>query len=146
MLFSTKSEQIMRKRIEKGLTLGRKRLQNLGSFKYQFYHNDNCSVDIRVRTATALKVMRDIDYVWRNKNVSKKTKMRLFSALIVPIALFCCEAWTLKKAEENQLLVFVMAALTKILGIHIMDKMRNENVRMALDVTDTIVQNVHERP
>jgi len=40
---------------------------------------------------------------------------------------YCCEAWTLKKAEEKQLLVFETAALRKILGIHIMDKKRNEN-------------------
>jgi len=65
--------------------------------------------------------------------------------LIVPIALYGCQVWTLKKAEEKQLLVFEMAALRKILGIHIMDKIRNENIRMALNLTDTIMQKVHER-
>jgi len=65
--------------------------------------------------------------------------MRLFNALIVPIALYGHEARTHKKSEEK-LLVFEMAALRKILGIHIMDKMRNENIRMALNLSDTIVQ------
>ena len=89
--------------------------------------------------------MSDIDNVWKNKNVSKETKMRLYNALIVPIALYGCETWTLRKAEEKQLLVFEMAALRKILRIHIMDKIRNENIRKALNLTDTIVQKVHER-
>jgi len=59
--------------------------------------------------------------------------------------MYGCAAWTLKKAEEKQLLVFEVAALRKILGIHIMDKMRNENITTALNLTDTIVQKVHER-
>jgi len=50
----------------------------------------------------------------------------------------------LRKMKKTTILVFEMAALRKILGIHIMDKMRNENIRMALKMTDTIVQKVHE--
>jgi len=38
-----------------------------------------------------------------------------------------------------------MAALRKILGIHITYKMRNKNIRMALNLTDTIAQKVRER-
>jgi len=53
--------------------------------------------------------MSDIDTVWKNKNISKETKMRLFKALI-PSALYGCEAWTLKKAEGKQLLLFEKAA------------------------------------
>jgi len=34
--------------------------------------------------------------------------------------------WTLRKAKENELLGFNVAALREILGIHIIDKMRNE--------------------
>jgi len=52
--------------------------------------NCNCSADIRVRISTALKVRRDIDNVWKNESISKETKMRLFNALLVPIALYGC--------------------------------------------------------
>ena len=41
--------------------------------------------------------------------------------------------------------VFEMAALRKILGIHVMVKIRIENIRKALNLTDTIVQKVHDR-
>ena len=69
----------------------------------------------------------------KNKNLSKETKMRLYNALIVLIALYDCETWTPRKAEEKQLLVCEMTALRKILGIRIMDKIRNENIRKALN-------------
>jgi len=61
------------------------------------------------------------------------------------LSLYGCETWTLKKAEERQLLVLRWQPLRKILGIHIIDKMRNEHIGMALNVSDTIVQKVHER-
>jgi len=62
--------------------------------------------------------------------------MRLIKALIVPIALYGSEAWTLKNAEEKQLLVFETAALRKIINWHHHDV---ENIRRALNLTDTIV-------
>ena len=66
MLFSTKSEQIVKKRIDEGLMLGGIKLQNAESFKYlgsTMDTNCNCTADIRVRTATASIVLSDIDIV-----------------------------------------------------------------------------------
>ena len=148
MIVSTKDEQIVKERIEEGLLLREKNLQHVNCFKYLGTTlTDNCdsAKDIKIRTATALKVMSELDNIWRNKHVKRETKMRLYRSLIVPIALYGCETWTLRSAEEKRLLVFEMAALRKILGVHIMDKMRNEDIRKALNQTETIVQRVHER-
>ena len=38
-----------------------------------------------------------------------------------------------------------MLSIRKILGVHIREKMRNEDIRMALKKTENIVQKVHER-
>ncbi len=59
------------------------------------------------------------------------------------IALYGCEAWTL--AEEKQLLVFEMAALRKILGVRIKDKMRNDDIRKALNQTEAFMINVQHQ-
>ncbi len=61
------------------------------------------------------------------------------------MALYGCEAWTLMSAEEKQLLVFEMAALRKILGVRIIDKMRNDDSRKALNQTEAIMKNGHSR-
>ncbi len=71
--------------------------------------------------------------------------MRVYRSLILPIALYGCEAWTLRSAEKKQLLVFEMAALRKILGVRIIDKMRNDDIRKALNQAEMIMQKVHER-
>ncbi len=128
--------------------LRRKELQHVERFKYlgtTLTANCDCSTDIRIRTATAVKVMSDLNNIWKNKNIKNETKMRLYRSLILPIALYGCEAWTLRSAEEKQLLVFEMATLRKILGVRIIDKMRNDDIRKALNQTETIMQNVHDR-
>jgi len=76
-------------------------------------------------TSVALQFcMTRMEYKQGNEN-------EIIQRTLVPIALYGCEAWTLKKAEEKQLILFEMAALRKILGIPIMDKMRNKNIRRA---------------
>jgi len=77
MLFSTKSKQSKKKGIENGLR--RNSLKNAESFKYLdsiMTTSCNCPADISV---------------WKNKNVSKATKMRLYHVLIVSIALYGLE-------------------------------------------------------
>ena len=148
MLFATTPEQVAKDRIDNGIMLRVKKLLHEEKFKYlgsTITTNENCSTDIRVRTATALKVMGELDHIWKNKNISKETKIRLYKSLIVPIALYGCETWTLRKTEEKQIMVFEMAALRRILGVHIMDKMRNEHIREALNMAETIIQQVHKR-
>jgi len=73
--------------------------------------------------------------------------MRLYKALILPIALYSCETWTLKQEEENKLLVFEKAAFQKILRVRLLDKIRNVNIRsrVGLDPSDTILRTVFER-
>ncbi len=148
MLLSTKSKQTVNNRIKEGLLLRGKELQHVERFKYigtTLTANCDCSTDIRIRTATALKVMSDLNNIWKNKNIKNETKMRLYRSLILPIALYGCEAWTLRSAKENQQLVFEMAALRKILGVRIIDKMRNDDIRKALNQTEAIMKNVHDR-
>ncbi len=69
-----------------------------------------------------------------------ETKMRLYRSLILPITLYGCEAWRLRSAEDKKKLLFEMAALRKILGVCIIDKMRNDDIRKALNQTEMIMQ------
>jgi hypothetical protein len=68
------------------ILLREKPLQEVTSFKcLGGTITTNCDTvkDISIRTATALKVMSDLDKAWRDKNISQSTKMRLYRALIL---------------------------------------------------------------
>ena len=54
--------------------------------------------------------------------------MRLYRSLIQPIALYGCETWTLRTKEEAMLNVFEMAALWKIAGVKLVNRIRIEKL------------------
>lgn len=123
-------------------------LTEVKTFKYlgaNISSHGDCMPDIRIRTATALSSMGDLQKTWKGQGISMHTKMRLYRSLIQPIALYGCETWTLRKAEEKKLLVFEMAALRKILGVSRLDKIRNEEIRRRTGCNRTVVQVIYER-
>ncbi len=63
----TKSEQTVHNRIEEGLLL---RGRNCNMWK-DSRNNCDCSTDIRIRTATALEVMSDLNNIWKNQKHSR---------------------------------------------------------------------------
>lgn len=108
-----------------GMLFREKELLHVARFKYfgmTLIANYDYCTDIRIRTA--LKAMSDLDYIWKNKT----SRMRPYRSLILLVAFYGCESWTLRSAEEKQLLEIGMATLRKIFGICIKDKMRNNNI------------------
>ena len=133
---------------EEQLLLNDRPLKKVEQFKYlgaTITENGQCTKDISIRTATALSVLRTLDKVWKSTKASIPTKIRLYKSLVQPIALYGCEAWTLRKEEENMLLVFEMTALRRIMGVSLLDKIRNEVIRERLGVKETIVELVGKK-
>ena len=83
--------------------------------------------------------------VWNNPDISLKLKVRLYKALILPIATYACETWTLKKSDEQLLLVFEMRCLRAILRVTRRDRIRNEVIRNRLGVESTIIDAIRSR-
>jgi hypothetical protein len=83
--------------------------------------------------------------VWNRGDVSRRLKMRLFQALIVPIAIYGAESWTLSVEDNGRLEVFEMRCLRAILGVTLRDRIRNEDIRQQLGVKSTITEVIRER-
>ena len=56
--------------------------------------------------------------VWTNQDISRSLKVRIYRALILPIAIYGAESWTLRQADTRQLESFEMRCLRVILGVH----------------------------
>ena len=83
--------------------------------------------------------------IWQNAYISIKLKVRLYKALILPIATYACETWTLKAADTQRLLVFEMKCLRSILKVSLRDHLRNDIIRLRLGVEETIIENIRKR-
>ena len=44
-------------------------------------------------------VMTNIDSIFKNRDITLPTKVRLVKAMVFPVVMYGCDSWTIKKAE-----------------------------------------------
>ncbi|CAH2238965.1 jg19289 [Pararge aegeria aegeria] len=47
--------------------------------------------------------MDKLQKIWRNRKITKATKIRLVRALVFPIFLYASETWTLRESEKKKI-------------------------------------------
>ena len=45
------------------------------------------------------KVMTNLDSIFKCRDITLPTKVRLVKAMVFPVVMYGCESWTVKKAE-----------------------------------------------
>ena len=46
------------------------------------------------------KVMTNLDSIFKSRDITLPTKVRLVKAMVFPVVVYGCESWTVKKAEH----------------------------------------------
>ena len=46
------------------------------------------------------KVMTNLDNIFKSRDITFPTKVRLVKAMVFPVVMYGCESWTVKKAEH----------------------------------------------
>ena len=59
----------------------------------------DCSHEIKKRLLLGRKVMTNLDSIFRSRDITLPTKVRLVKATVFPVVTCGCESWTVKKAE-----------------------------------------------
>ena len=59
----------------------------------------DCSHEIKRRLLLGRKVMTNLDNILKSKDITLPTKVHLVKAMVVPVIMYGCESWTMKKAE-----------------------------------------------
>ena len=60
----------------------------------------DCSHEIKRHLLLGRKVMTNLDSIFKNRDLTLPTKVRLVKAMAFPVAMYGCESWTVKKAER----------------------------------------------
>ena len=45
------------------------------------------------------KVMTNLDSIFKSRDITLPTKVRLVKAMVFPVVMYGCESWTVKKVE-----------------------------------------------
>ena len=59
----------------------------------------DCSHEIKICLLLGRKAMTNLDSILKIRNITLLTKVHLVKAMVLPIVMFGCENWTIKKAE-----------------------------------------------
>ena len=50
--------------------------------------------------------MTNLDSMFKSRDITLPTKVRLFKAMVFPVVMYGCESWTVKKAEHRRIDAF----------------------------------------
>ena len=59
----------------------------------------DCSHEIKRPLLHRRKVMTNLDSMFKSRDITLPTKVRLVKVMVFPVVMHRCESWTIKKAE-----------------------------------------------
>ena len=60
----------------------------------------DCSHEIKRRLLLGRKVMTNLDSIFKSRDITLPTNVRLVKAMVFPVVMHGCESWTVKKGEH----------------------------------------------
>ena len=74
-----------------------------------------CSHEIKRRLLLGRKVMTNLDSIFKSRDITLPTKVRLVKAMVFPEVMYGCESWTVKKAESRRIDTFELWCWRRLL-------------------------------
>ena len=60
----------------------------------------DCSHEIKRHLLLGRKVMTSLDSMLKSRDITLPTKVHLVKAMVLPVVMYGCESWTVKKSER----------------------------------------------
>ena len=90
------------------------RLYFLGS---KITADGDCSHEIKRRLLLGRKVTTNLDSIFKSRDITLPTKVRLVKAMVFPVVLYGCQSWTIKKAERRRIDAFELWCWRRLLRV-----------------------------
>ena len=119
-------------------------MKQVESFRYlgsTLSYKGGCEVEVESRIKAAWQKWREVAGVVCDKKMPNKLKIKIYTTVIRPVMMYGSETWALRKREEQKLERTEMRMLRWILGISLLERLENEEIRRSVGVrkiTDVI--------
>src|SRR5574339_684501 len=88
----------------------------------------DCSHEIKRRLLPGRKVMTNLDSILKSRDVTLPTKVRLVKAMVLPVVMYGCESWTIKKAELRRIDAFELWCWRRLLRVPWTARRSNQSI------------------
>ena len=65
----------------------------------------DCNQEIKRRLLLGRKVMTNLDSIFKSRDITLPTKVRLVKAMVFPMVIYGCESWTVKAEHHEELML-----------------------------------------
>ena len=62
----------------------------------------DCSREIKKHLLLGRKAMTNLDSIFKSKDITLSTKIRIFKVMVFPVVMYRCESWTIKQADYQR--------------------------------------------
>ena len=123
------------------------RLEEMENFKHlgAIISNEGSKPEILSRIAQTTAALSRLKIIWRDKNISLASKVKLMRTLILSVFLYACESWTLTAEIERRIQALEMRCYRRLLNIsyklykdHVTNKEVRNRIQNAIGVHDDL--------
>ena len=83
----------------------------------QITADGDCSYEIKRSLLLGKKVMTNLDSILKSRDITLPTKVHLVKAMVLPVVMYGCESWTVKKAECRRIDAFELWHWRRLLRV-----------------------------
>ena len=88
----------------------------------------DCSHEIKRHLLLERKVMTNLDSIFKSRDITLSTKVRLVKAMVFPVVMYGCESWTVKKAERRRIDAFELWCWRRLLRVLWTARISNQSI------------------
>ena len=88
----------------------------------------DCSHEIKRRLLLESKTMTNLDSKFKSRDTTLPTKIHLVKAMVLPVVMYGCENWTIKKAERRRIDAFELWCWRRLLRVPWTARRSNQSI------------------
>ena len=88
----------------------------------------DCSHKIKRRLLFGRKVMTNLDSIFKSRDITLPTKVRLVKVMVFPVVMYGCESWTVKKTERQRIDAFELWCWRRLLRVPWTARRSNQSI------------------
>ena len=88
----------------------------------------DCSHEIKRRLLLGRKVVTNLDSIFKSRDITLPTKVRLVEAMVFPVVKYGCESWTVKNAEHRRIDAFELWFWRRLLRVPWTARRSNQSI------------------
>ena len=88
----------------------------------------DCSHEIKRRLLLGWKVMTNLESIFKSRDITLPTKVRLVKAMVFPVVMYGCESWTVKNAEHRRIDSFELWCWRRLLRVPWTARRSNQSI------------------